>query len=89
MDHVDSSVPGGPQSVLSVVTGPSDPHGPMVTLIYKADPATAVQQTKQAIAAWRQKEMAETVARLRQTDPRWMARLSYEPDSSIARVFGI
>ena len=34
MDHVDSSVPGGPQSVLSVVTGPSDPHGPMVTLIY-------------------------------------------------------
>ena len=55
----------------------------------QADPATAVQQTKQAIAAWRQKEMAETVARLRQTDPRWMARLSYEPDSSIARVFGM
>ena len=55
----------------------------------QADPARAVQQTKQAIAAWRQKEMAETVARLRQTDPRWMARLSYEPDSSIARVFGM
>ena len=53
----------------------------------QADPARAVRQTKQAIAAWRQQEMAETVARLRQTDPRWMARLSYERESSIARVF--
>eukprot|EP00964_Phaeocystis_antarctica_P109604 scaffold74052_cov81-Phaeocystis_antarctica.AAC.1 len=37
MDHVDSSVPGGSQSGLSVTTGSQDPHGPMGTLIYVWD----------------------------------------------------